>query len=93
MRIIVHVVLRVIGIILLPIILVNLFFEDKPGAIIPGVGIIFALSITWAFSLIYLLIEAFVLNRKKLKGKCNANLLLCGILIFILLLFFSLFPK
>lgn len=64
MRIIVHVVLRVIGIILLPIILVNLFFEDKPGAIIPGVGIIFALAITWAFSLIYLLIEAFVLNRK-----------------------------
>jgi len=81
------------GMILLPIILVNLFFEERPGAIIPGMGILFALVITWAFSFIYLLIEALVLNRKELKGKCNANLLLCSILIFILLWVFSLFPK
>lgn len=93
MRIVVHVILRVIGIILLFIILNNLFFEESPGAIIPGMGILFALAITWAFSLIYLLIEALVLNRKKLKSKCNANLLLCSILIFILLRFLSLFPK
>lgn len=84
MRIVFHIVIRIIGIILLSVYIFLVFFNGDSSGQWGGLAIAGAILASFLVSILYLFIEAYIFSRKKLTGKSNANLALGIILVLII---------
>ncbi|GEM_PF-2305427 len=86
--ILVHIAFRIIGIALLTIFLFLLFFYEGGDWSLIGIGMLFAVNISFLVAAPFFLVEAHSLYQKKLKHKSRASLALGGVSLLIGLSFF-----
>lgn len=93
MKILLHIVIRVVGIFLLTKCLLLLLYDESANLPFSGSGAILALLSANVISLICLMTEAIFLHRKRFIGKRNANFILAGALWLILFISIGLITK